>query len=49
MVVAQLPDLDQLDVEALKALLIDRHNQMTEQRATLAAQHQDTPATARGT
>jgi len=40
MVVAQLPDLDQLDVEALKTLLIDRHNQMTEQRATLAAQHQ---------
>ena len=40
MVVAQLPDLDQLNVEALKALLIDRHNQSTEQRATLAAQHQ---------
>ena len=40
MVVAQLPELDQLNVEALKLLLIDRHNQLTEQRATLAAQHQ---------
>jgi transposase len=40
MIVAALPDLDQLNVEALKSLLLDKHNQLTEQRATLAAQHQ---------
>jgi transposase len=39
MVVAALPDLDQLDAEALKALLIAGHNQLMEQRATLAALH----------
>ena len=39
MVIAALPDLDQLDAEALKALLIARHNQLLEQRATLAALH----------
>jgi len=39
MVAAALPDLDQLDAEALKALLIAGHNQLLEQRATLAALH----------
>ena len=39
MVVTALPDLDQLDAEALKALLIAGHNQLLEQRATLAALH----------
>jgi transposase len=39
MVIAALPDLDQLDAEALKALLIAGHNQLLEQRATLAALH----------
>jgi DNA repair exonuclease SbcCD ATPase subunit len=39
MVSVALPDLDQLDAEALKALLIAGHNQLLEQRATLAALH----------
>ena len=39
MVAASLPDLDQLDAEALKALLIAGHSQLLEQRATLAALH----------
>jgi len=39
MVSAVLPDLDQLDAEALKALLLAGHNQLLEQRATLAALH----------
>jgi hypothetical protein len=39
MVVAAFPDLDQLDAEALKALLIAEYNQRIEQRATLAALH----------
>jgi hypothetical protein len=30
MVVVALPDLDQLDAEALRALLIDRQNKLTE-------------------
>ena len=44
MVVAALPDLDQLDAEALKTLLIAGHNQLLEQRATLAALHAELDA-----
>jgi len=39
MVAGALPDLDQLDQEALKALVIAGHSQLMEQRATLAALH----------
>jgi hypothetical protein len=44
MVSAALPDLDQLDAEALKALLIAGHNQLLEQRATLTALHAELDA-----